>query len=131
MILVCYISFVMRIGSILLLLTLYFSSLAQEKLLNVNGINYNVWLKGFENRQEHAPAIIFENGMGSGLHTWDKVMEQVSAFAPVFAYDRAGIGKSDRTFKMPTANLVAEDLHRILKTMKISPPYLLVGHSLG
>ncbi|WP_428667351.1 alpha/beta fold hydrolase [Runella sp.] len=108
-----------------------FTLFGQEKSINVNGTNYHVFLKGFENRSQNTPAIIFENGMGVDLGNWSKIMEQVSSFAPVFAYDRAGIGKTDKIFKMPTAKFVAENLHDILKTLKITPPYILVGHSLG
>ena len=114
-----------------LYLILPFVSLGQERPVTVNGNNYNVFVKGFESRGENVPAIIFENGMGVDLGNWKKILDQVSSFAPVFAYDRAGIGKSDKVFKMPTAKFVSENLHDILKTLKIAPPYILVGHSLG
>lgn len=103
----------------------------QEKTVNVNGSNYNVFVKGLENRKENDPVIIFESGMGVNLGNWKKVIEPISSFAAVFAYDRAGIGKSDKIFRMPAPNFVAESLHDILKTLKIAPPYILVGHSLG
>lgn len=99
--------------------------------MNVNGNNYHVFVKGFENRVANAPAIIFENGMGVDLGNWKKILDQVSSFAPVFAYDRAGIGKTGKVFKMPTTKFVAENLHGILNSLKIAPPYILVGHSLG
>ncbi|MGN7720096.1 alpha/beta fold hydrolase [Chitinophaga sp. 22620] len=121
----------MRTIFILYLFSLSSVSFGQEKSVNVNGHNYHVFVKGFENRVANAPAIIFENGMGVDLGNWKKVLDQVSTFAPVFAYDRAGIGKSDIVFTMPTAKSVSENLHDILKTLKIAPPYILVGHSLG
>jgi pimeloyl-ACP methyl ester carboxylesterase len=49
----------------------------------------------------------------------------------VLAYDRAGVEKSDKIFQMPTIKVVAENLKAILTTLNISPPYILVGHSLG
>jgi pimeloyl-ACP methyl ester carboxylesterase len=121
----------MRAIFILYLFALSSVSFGQEKSVNVNGHNYHVFVKGFENRVENAPAIIFENGMGVDLGNWKKILDQVSTFAPVFAYDRAGIGKSDIVFTMPTPKSVSENLHDILKTLKIAPPYILVGHSLG
>lgn len=121
----------MRTIFILYLFSLSSVSFGQEKSVNVNGHNYHVFVKGFENRVANAPAIIFENGMGVDLGNWKRVLDQVSTFAPVFAYDRAGIGKSDIVFTMPTAKSVSENLHDILKTLKIAPPYILVGHSLG
>lgn len=121
----------MRTIFILYLFTLSSVSFGQEKSVNVNGNNYRVFVKGFENRAANAPAIIFENGMGVDLGNWRKILDQVSTFAPVFAYDRAGIGKSDKVFTMPTTKFVSGNLHDILKTLKIAPPYILVGHSLG
>lgn len=106
-------------------------SYSQERLVKVNGHNFNVYLMGLENRTIDSPVIIFENGMGVGLDTWDPIIEQVSKFAPVFAYDRSGVGKSEKVFQMPTVKLVAENLKSILTTLNILPPYILVGHSMG
>ncbi|TDQ11747.1 alpha/beta fold hydrolase [Pedobacter metabolipauper] len=121
----------MKIVFILYLFALSSVAFGQEKLVNVNGSNYHVLVKGFENRRENAPVIIFENGMGVDLGNWKKITDQVSSFAPVLAYDRAGVGKTDKIFKMPTTKFVAENLHDLLKVLKIAPPYILVGHSLG
>jgi len=97
----------------------------------VNGHNYNVYMKGFESRKKNSPTIIFENGMGVGLSTWDTVIEQVAKFAPVFSYDRFGVGKSDKVFQMPTVPQVAQNLKSLLSSLNIAPPYILVGHSMG
>lgn len=121
----------MKTTCLLILFSLTLTTFAQEKKVNVNGNNYNVFLKGIENRKENTPVIVFENGMGVDLGNWEQIMEQVSLFVPVFAYDRAGIGKSDKVFKLPTTKVVSENLHDILKTLKIAPPYIIVGHSLG
>lgn len=108
-----------------------FISFAQEKLVKANGHNFNVYLKGFENRKPNTPAIIFENGMGVDLGNWNTVIEQISKFSPVLAYDRASVGKSEKVFQMPTVKVVAENLKAILHTLDIPPPYILVGHSMG
>jgi pimeloyl-ACP methyl ester carboxylesterase len=108
-----------------------FKSFAQERRVEVNGSQFNVLTKGFENRKAGDPVVVFENGMGVGLDNWNKIVNQISPFAPVFAYDRSGIGKSDKNYQMPTPKTVSENLHSILKVLKIAPPYLLVGHSLG
>lgn len=104
---------------------------AQERRVKVSGSNYTVYVKGLENRKKNMPVLIFENGMGVGLGNWDTVLDALSKYAPVFAYDRAGVGKSDRVFKMPTPELVAENLKALLATLNIAPPYILVGHSMG
>jgi pimeloyl-ACP methyl ester carboxylesterase len=104
---------------------------AQEQLVNVNGNTYHVYLKGFENRKAGTPALILENGHGVGLGNWDTILEPLAQVAPVFAYDRAGVEKSDVQYKMPTINQVAENLKSILTVLNITPPYILIGHSLG
>ncbi|HEY9046478.1 MAG TPA: alpha/beta hydrolase, partial [Ohtaekwangia sp.] len=70
-------------------------------------------------------------GMGMGLGNWDLVIDQIAKVAPVFAYDRAGVEKSDKVYQMPTVKLVAENLKSLLTTLNIAPPYILVGHSMG
>lgn len=116
--------------TLIAILTASFSH-AQEKLIKVNGHNFNIYQKGFENRKKNAPAIIFENGMGVGLGNWDTVIDQIAKFAPVFAYDRAGVEKSNKVYQMPTVKVVANNLKSLLTTLNISPPYILVGHSMG
>jgi pimeloyl-ACP methyl ester carboxylesterase len=104
---------------------------AQEQLIQVNGSRYHVYLKGFENRKGGTPVLVFENGHGVGLGNWDTILEPLAQVAPVFAYDRAGVEKSEVQYKMPTLNQVADNLKSILTTLHIAPPYVLVGHSLG
>lgn len=106
-------------------------SFGQEKLIKVNGTKFNIYTKGFEKRKKNVPAIIFENGLGMGLGNWDTVIDQIAEFAPVFAYDRAGVEKSQTTFQMPTVGVVAQNLKSILTTLNIGPPYIIVGHSMG
>jgi pimeloyl-ACP methyl ester carboxylesterase len=113
------------------LLLISLLSYGQEKLVKVNGKNFNVYVKGFEKRKKNAPAVIFENGLGTGLGNWDTVIDQIAEFAPVFAYDRAGVEKSETIHQMPTIEVVAKNLKAILTTMNIPPPYILIGHSMG
>jgi len=121
----------MKLFFTLTLLLTSWLSYGQEKLVKVNGKNYNVYVKGFENRKKNSPAIIFENGLGVGLGNWDTVIDQLSKLAPVIAYDRFGEGKSEKVFQMPTVKVVVENLKSLLTTLNISPPYILVGHSMG
>ncbi|MFN7115412.1 MAG: alpha/beta fold hydrolase [Saprospiraceae bacterium] len=103
---------------------------AQVKV-NVNGFNYNVYVKNIENRKSNAPVLIFENGWGMDLKTWNTVINALEKVAPVVCYDRAGVGASDDDHKMPTLKNVAADLQTLLKTLNIPPPYIMIGHSLG
>ena len=114
-----------------LLVIVYANVHAQEQLIKADGKNYHVYTKGFENRKAGTPALIFENGHGVGLGNWDTVLESLAQLAPVFAYDRAGVEKSEVQYAMLTTHQVATNLKAILTTLHIAPPYILVGHSLG
>lgn len=113
------------------LLLLAFATNAQEKLVKVNGKNFAVYTKGLENRKSNTPVLIFENGMGESLGSWDTILDQLAVTAPVFAYDRVGLGKSDKAYELHTPKQTAENLKSILTTLNIAPPYVLIGHSLG
>ena len=69
--------------------------------------------------------------MYDGLSAWTSVLGQVAEFAPVVAYDRAGVGGSEPDGVAPTPQHVARNLHRLLGALDAEPPYVLVGHSLG
>jgi pimeloyl-ACP methyl ester carboxylesterase len=115
----------------LIFIQISIAAFSQERLVKVNGTNYNVLTKGFENRKPNTPALIFENGMGTGLGNWDTVMDSLAKVAPVFFYDRQGVEKSDKVFQLPTVQKIAGNLKLLLNELKIEPPYVLVGHSMG
>lgn len=122
----------MKIILLLLMLTLRALVVpAQERLVKANGHTFNVFTAGLENRNKNTPVIVFENGMGMGLDNWHVVMDELAATAPVFAYDRLGVEKSETVFQMPTVKFVADNLKALLSTLNIAPPYILVGHSMG
>ena len=79
------------------------------------------------------PNVIFDSGSGDDSTVWHAVAPEVSKFARVVIYDRAGLGKSDS--KPGNDRISSEDsieaLHTLLKTENINPPYILVGHSRG
>ena len=47
-----------------------------------------------ENRKKGSPVIVFEAGATNSLDVWKNVLPTVAQFAPVVAYDRAGLGQS-------------------------------------
>jgi pimeloyl-ACP methyl ester carboxylesterase len=77
------------------------------------------------------PTVLLEAGAGHGASVWGRVQPEVSKFARVCAYDRAGLGTSDPVAAPRTIVALAEDLHALLSNAKVSGPYVLVGHSLG
>lgn len=77
------------------------------------------------------PTVVFEAGAGSPLETWARIQPAVSRFTSTFAYDRAGIGLSTRGVTPRDGERIAAELRSTLSAAQVSPPFILVGHSLG
>ena len=115
----------------LTLLLCSLSAFSQEKMVNVSGCNYHVFTKSLAQRKPGQPVLVFENGMGMGLGNWNTITDSLAIDAPVFLYDRQGVEKSEKVFQLPTPQKIAANLRSILTELKIEPPYILVGHSMG
>jgi pimeloyl-ACP methyl ester carboxylesterase len=85
----------------------------------------------FVSQRSREPTVIFSSGLDGHLEWWAKVLSEVSKTNSVFAYNRPGIGNSDKTDKPRDAEQIVEELRFYLKELKILPPYVLVGHSSG
>jgi pimeloyl-ACP methyl ester carboxylesterase len=77
------------------------------------------------------PAIIMDAGYGDYSKAWDPVIEELSTLSRVFTYDRAGLGKSERSTSPRTSREMVKELKELLTEANIAPPYILVGHSFG
>ncbi|NER82337.1 MAG: alpha/beta hydrolase [Leptolyngbya sp. SIO1D8] len=96
-------------------------------LVEVDGKQFHLDCSG-----EGSPTIILEAGLNEGgSQTWERVRPKLSRFSRVCAYDQAGIMWSERRERPRDAEHIAEDLHKLLVIAGESPPYLMVGHSLG
>lgn len=95
-------------------------------LVNVSGKKMHIDCTG-----EGSPAVILESGLGDPYVSWRKVQPQIANLARVCSYDRAGLGYSDSTSEPRTSDAMARQLHALLQTAQIAPPYVLVGHSMG
>lgn len=78
-----------------------------------------------------SPAVIFDAGMGDSTISWALVQRAVSKKTQACSFDRAGLGFSDAAIRPSTSRNQSEDLHALLKTAQIRPPYVLVAHSLA
>lgn len=78
-----------------------------------------------------APVVVFENGLGGTLDWWAKVWPAVAQETTVFAYNRAGYGQSGASHQARDGSHVVGELRALLKERGLTPPYVLVGHSLG
>jgi pimeloyl-ACP methyl ester carboxylesterase len=82
-------------------------------------------------RGSGAPAVILDAGLGNTLDVWDAIVERVSAFTTVCAYNRASLGRSDTRPPPHGANAAVDDLHALVGTLHLPSPYVVVGASFG
>ncbi len=80
---------------------------------------------------EGSPTVIFESGWYFMSAHWVRVQQEVSDTTRVCAYDRAGIGWSERGPEPRDAEQVSSELHTLLANAGIEGPYVLAGHSYG
>ena len=76
-------------------------------------------------------AVVFENGLGGKINWWAKVFPEISKDSTAFVYNRPGYGKSDLVSTPRDGTHVVDELRSLLRSKGLSPPYVLVGHSLG
>ncbi len=95
-------------------------------MLDAGGYCLHIWEMGCG-----SPAVIFDAALGASCLSWLLVQPEVARFARAVTYDRAGLGWSDLGPEPRTARHIAEELHTLLQTANLPPPYVLVGHSFG
>jgi pimeloyl-ACP methyl ester carboxylesterase len=78
-----------------------------------------------------SPTVILEAGFGGSSIDWRDVQPQLGRTTRTCAYDRAGLGSSVAMPGVHDADDEARDLHQLLFSARIPPPYVLVGHSYG
>lgn len=82
-------------------------------------------------RGQGSPTIVLESGLGGTHLDWAKVQPTLAQTHRVCSYDRAGYGWSERGPIPRTSEVFVDELARLLRLADESPPYILVGHSLG
>lgn len=104
---------------------------SRQRILEVGELPTEILAIGIEDRRPGEPLVIFQNALGSTMETWDAVLEEVTSFAAVLAYNRPGIGASQSDGIPPTVARITKHLQELLSVLKASPPFILVGHSWG
>ncbi len=98
------------------------------ELVSVGTHRLHIYCLGEKNEK---PTIVIDSGLGGFSLEWRKIQNKLSDTYQICSYDRAGYGWSDPgPFPRTTRTLVAE-LNMLLEGVKISPPYVLIGHSFG
>ncbi|WP_438496896.1 alpha/beta fold hydrolase [Paenibacillus sp. IHBB 3054] len=80
---------------------------------------------------EGTPAIILINGGSGPIEGWHNLFHELAAETAVLAYNRFGVGKSDKPSTPQHGQAVVDALRQLLQLAGLRPPYILVGHSLG
>ncbi|HEX7318601.1 MAG TPA: alpha/beta hydrolase [Pyrinomonadaceae bacterium] len=75
--------------------------------------------------------MVLDAGLGGGVLDWSTVQPEVSKFARVCTYDRAGMAWSDSGVGPRTSRQVVAELHALLGNAGERAPYVLVGHSIS
>lgn len=96
------------------------------QLFDVGGYQMHIDCTG-----EGSPTVILDSGLGDTYLSWSKVQPEMAKFTRVCSYDRAGLGYSDSSPRPRTSQVIAEELHALLKAASVQPPYVMVGHSMG
>src|SRR5262249_30802131 len=72
------------------------------------------------------PVVVFENGLGASMASWNKVFSEIGKDITVFAYNRPGYGNSDAASTARDSVTVVEELRALLRRRGLQPPYVLV-----
>lgn len=75
--------------------------------------------------------VILDAGLSCCSIDWHLIQPQLSQFARVLSFDRAGYGWSTAINEPYTSLDVVHDLIQLIEKLQISPPFILVGHSFG
>jgi len=98
------------------------------ELVDIGGVKLHIDRSGEKNNK---PTVVIEGGGGMATEYYHWLNEGLKDSIRVFRYDRAGIGYSDASKTPRDAETVAHELHALLEEAGESPPYIMVGHSLG
>lgn len=102
------------------------TSLPNSQKVETNQGTYTFYSAGI-----NKPTVVFDSGLGDDMTSWKPIITQIENTAEVFAYNRAGFSGSKSKNKQRNGQIIVEELRELLKATKKSPPYVLVGHSLG
>jgi pimeloyl-ACP methyl ester carboxylesterase len=100
---------------------------ASGRLVDIGGRRLQLDCRG-----AGTPTVVLESGLDHlGSLSWAAVHDSLAGTSRVCAYSRAGILWSDPAPGAFDARRVAGDLHAALLAADETPPWVLVGHSLG
>jgi pimeloyl-ACP methyl ester carboxylesterase len=104
------------------------SAIEKEMFVQISEFKLFAKLVG---EKKDKPTVVMDAGYGNYSNTWDSIIPEISMLTEVLVYDRAGLGKSEKSPNKRTSQEMVKELNSLLTKMKIKPPYILVGHSFG
>lgn len=78
-----------------------------------------------------SPVVVLDSGIAASSLSWVGIQAVLSRETTVCSYDRAGFGWSETSRAARTPHELARELHSMLASAGLQPPFLLVGHSFG
>lgn len=98
------------------------------KLVDIEGVKLHIHAEGKKDTQ---PTLVIEGGGGLPTEFGHWLNEGLKDSMRVVRYDRAGIGYSDACKTPRDPETIARELHALLENAGESPPYIMMGHSIG
>ncbi|WP_052124258.1 alpha/beta fold hydrolase [Ureibacillus manganicus] len=95
------------------------------QLLDVGGYPLHITERG-----ESGSTIVLIHGAGDSSYSWIHIQRELSKYARVITYDRAGMGSSGNG-PIPIPKNTVNELNTLLQNSGAQGPYIIVGHSLG
>jgi pimeloyl-ACP methyl ester carboxylesterase len=102
-----------------------------DQKTNSNRIDIGGFSLYSEIQGEGSPTVIFESGGGDNSSVWQYVQPEIAKITRTFVYDRAGLGKSDKSPNPRTSMEQVRELRVLLEKAKVKPPYIFVTNSYG
>ncbi|MGK5594846.1 MAG: alpha/beta fold hydrolase [Parachlamydiaceae bacterium] len=99
---------------------------APGQFIDLGGYKIHFQLTG-----DNGPVVVLDAGMGCNSLDWALVVPELSKFARVLTFDRAGYGWSDPGPEPRTSHQIAKELHDLLEKLNLPRPCVFVGHSFG
>lgn len=99
---------------------------AREQMVSVGDYRLNTLQDGTDNT-----TVILMSGMNGGIDDWKTIFPDLSEENKVLAYGRSGLSGSEWCGGQRDAVTISNELHALLQTKQLAPPYILMAHSLG
>jgi len=97
-----------------------------QRLVTVAGVRYNLHCAG-----SGSPTVILEPALGEWSYMWTLAQPRMARATRTCSYDRAGLGFSSAGPLPRTAPRLVGELHALLRTAGIEPPYVMAGVAEG